>query len=83
MPHIPLLARLGCREYVGVRSLWGTVSDKNNFGVSLMDGAKPYCECSVGICNILGMLRIEYVRRLNYLDLPTAHRHGVRIGFDI
>lgn len=83
MPHIPLLARLGCREYVGVRSLWGTVSDKNNFGVSLMDSAKPYCECSVGICNILGMLRIEYVRRLNYLDLPTAHRHGVRIGFDI
>lgn len=83
LSRVPLLARLGCHEYVGVRSLWGAVSDKNNCGVSLMDGAKPYCECSAGICNILGILSVEYVRRLNYLDRPSARVRGIRVGVAI
>lgn len=43
----------------------------------------PYMELRVGLHNILKFLRIEYVRRLNYLSLPTASKHGVRVGFVI
>lgn len=83
LSRIPFLRMLGCHEMLGFRTLWGTVTNKNDYGISRMDGSKPYCECSVGICNILGLISVEYVHRLNYLDLPTAHRHGVRIGLPI
>ncbi len=83
LSHIPFLRMLGCHEMIGFRTLWGSVTKKNDYGISQMDGSKPYCECSIGICNILGLVSVEYVRRLNYLDLPTAHKHGVRIGLPI
>ncbi|MBR4533248.1 MAG: carboxypeptidase-like regulatory domain-containing protein [Bacteroidaceae bacterium] len=38
----------------------------------------PYMEFSVGLHNILKCLRIDYVRRLNYLDYPGVKKHGVR-----
>ena len=83
LSRINLLRQLGCHEFLGVRTLWGTVSDKNNYHISQMDGTKPYLECSAGICNILGIMSIEYVRRLNYLNLPAAHKQGIRIGIAI
>jgi len=83
LSHIPFLRMLGCHEMIGFRTLWGSVTKKNDYGISQMDGNKPYCECSVGICNILGLMSVEYVYRLNYHDLPTAQKHGVRIGLPI
>ena len=44
----------------------------------VMDGRKPYMEWAIGVQNILSLIQIEYVHRLNYLDLPTATRHGIR-----
>ena len=44
----------------------------------VMDPKTPYMECSVGIHNILKILHIDYVRRLNYLDHPDANKWGVR-----
>lgn len=41
-------------------------------------GKKPYMEISVGIYNIFKLLHIEYVRRLNYLDIPGTKKDGVR-----
>jgi hypothetical protein len=35
-------------------------------------------ELSLGIHNIFKLIHVEYVRRLNYNELPTAHKHGVR-----
>lgn len=46
-----------------------------------MDKHKPYVEISLGIHNIFKLIHVEYVRRLNYLDLPTASRDGVRFTF--
>lgn len=83
LSRIPFLRMLGCHEMIGFRTLWGAVTKKNDYGISQMDSSKPYCECSIGICNILGLVSVEYVCRLNYLDLPTAHKHGVRIGLPI
>lgn len=92
--RIPLIHKLKWREYVGVKSLWGYLSEKNNplleqnagdpnlmyfpEGVSVMDMNRPYVELVAGIHNIFKILHVEYVRRLTYLDLPTAHKHGIR-----
>ena len=41
---------------------------------------KPYMEAGVGIDNILTVLRIDYVWRLNYRDVAARDRHGIRLG---
>lgn len=90
--RIPLLKKLKWREYFGVKMLWGELSDKNNpakqvdspivmafpTGSSIMDPHRPYWELVLGVHNIFKIMHVEYVRRLNYNDLPTAHKHGVR-----
>ena len=93
--RIPLLKRLKWREWVAFRVLWGDLSDKNNpfleqnagspllmyfpEGSYLIDSHRPYMELSLGIHNIFKLIHVEYVRRLNYNELPTAHKHGVRL----
>lgn len=94
--RIPLLKKLKWREMVKFRSLWGTLSDKNNpdyytskgiiddtvlkfpEGCYKMDGKRPYTEMCFGIYNIFKMVQVEYIRRLNYNDLPTATKHCVK-----
>lgn len=83
LSRIPFLRLLGCHEFVGLRSLWCSVSDKNDYGTGGTDGIKPYLECSVGIGNILGVLSVEYVRRLTYFGSPDVHRGGVRVGVTV
>lgn len=95
--RIPLLRRLKWREFIGLKCLWGDLTDKNNpflpenqssdvlmvfpEGCYVMDNRHPYWELSLGIHNIFKLLHVEYVRRLNYLDLPTANKQGVRFTF--
>jgi len=95
--RIPLLKKLQWRELIGFNVLYGGLSDKNNpfyegnassnrlmefpTCAHIMDPHEPYMEFRVGIHNILKMLQIEYVRRINYINLPTATKHGVRFGF--
>ena len=102
--RIPLLKKLKWREFIGVKCLWGTLTDKNNpllpqnandptlmmfpghydaEGVYhsssyVMDPKKPYVEITAGIHNIFKLLHVEYVRRLNYNNLPTANKWGIR-----
>ena len=92
--RIPLIKKLKWREYLAVRCLWGDLSDKNNpylaqnanddtlmmfpSGSYVMNPKTPYVEVSAGIHNIFKIVHIEYTRRLNYLDLPTAHKQGIR-----
>ena len=97
--RIPLAKKLYWREYIGVRLLWGDLSDKNNpylpenagnprlmyfpEGSNLMDPQKPYAEMVVGIHNIFKFFRVEYVKRLSYRDLPTAPHWGMRYGVSL
>ena len=41
-------------------------------------GKKPYMEASAGIGNIFKVLRVDYVRRLTYLDQPNVAKWGIR-----
>ena len=45
-------------------------------------GNVPYMELNVGLHNILKFIRIDYVRRLNYLNYPGVKKHGVRFCID-
>lgn len=92
--RIPLLKKLKWREYIGVKMLWGGLSDKNNpflpqnadspllmafpGNSHVMNPRRPYVEVSAGIHNIFKLLHIEYVRRLNYNAYPSAHKRGIR-----
>lgn len=92
--RIPLIRKLKWREWIGFRVLWGELSDKNNpylehnvgnpilmyfpEGCYVIDPKRPYMELTLGIHNIFKLIHVEYARRLNYNELPTAHKHGFR-----
>ena len=46
----------------------------------IMEHGKPYVELMVGVHNIFRLLQVDYVRRVNYLDHPGVHKHGVRLA---
>lgn len=55
---------------------------------SFVMGKKPYMELSVGVSNIFKVLTVQYVRRLNYNDMPDIYggdklkKNGVRFAVD-
>ena len=86
--RIPLLKKLKWREWLGIKCLWGTLTDKNNptlaanagdgmlmefpEGSYIMDSKRPYIELIAGIHNIFKIIHIQYVHRLN-------SKNGVRL----
>lgn len=41
---------------------------------------KPYVEASIGIGNIFHLIRIDFIRRFTYLNLPQTAKYGVRFS---
>lgn len=94
---IPLISKLGLREYVTCKMLYGTTTKENNPAhssdlfqlplntdgtpASYMMGNVPYIEGSVGIGNIFKVFRIDLVKRFNYLDHPNVSEWGLRMRF--
>lgn len=77
--RIPLINRLRLREVMGFNILYGGLTDKNNVDIDCVGlykmpdvtkpfGDVPYMEYSLGIENILRIFRIDFVRRLSYVD---------------
>ena len=96
--RIPLLKKLKLREYIGFKGCWGMLTDKNNPVKNTtddllykfpdnrsyaIDSHVPYMEFSCGIRNILKLFGVDYVRRLNYLDIPGAKKNGVRFNLTL
>ena len=87
--RLPLLRKLNLREIIGARAIIGNLSDgnisMNNFLSAGNAGAptKPYYEYHIGVDNIFKILRIDFVFRGNYLDVPGATKFGIKggIGF--
>lgn len=81
---LPLLKNLKVREVVGIKAIMGRLTDVNNPEIDKyllklptdLDvnptthilNETPYIEASVGVTNILKFLRVDLVKRLNYLD---------------
>lgn len=90
--RIPLIKRLKLREVVSFKGFYGSLSKKNNpeynsdlyrfptQANTMAIGKKPYMEIGVGLDNILTILRVDYVWRLTYRDLPGVDKSGVRIS---
>ena len=91
---VPLFKKLKLREVVSFKGAYGSVSDTNNpylqpelfqFPVTKDGrpmtyalGNTPYIEGSVGIENIFKLIRVDLVRRFNYLDHPEVAKWGIR-----
>jgi hypothetical protein len=94
--RLPLIRKLKWREFVTFKALWGDVSAKNrpendpdllrfpvnDDGIPTMyrldDG--PYMEAGVAVDNIFKLLRIDLIKRINYLDHPDVPEWGVRFS---
>ncbi len=86
--HIPLIRRLKLREVVSFNMLYGSLSPKNMSITTGCEGlyqlpadvstlsSTPFMEWSVGVENILKLIRIDYVRRLTYTDGLTDQQRG-------
>lgn len=46
-------------------------------------GKDPYMEVAFSIDNIFKAVRLEYIRRLNYLDHPGVSKHGFQIAVGV
>lgn len=94
--RIPLIKQLKWREFIGIKGMWGHLTDKNNPTLAGKEGDpvlfqlpedthimsnQPYWEAIVGIHNIFKFFGVDYVRRLTYKDLPNADKWGVRFNF--
>ncbi len=85
--RVPWLRKLNLREIVGVRGVWGEISEENialnapsNIPL-LAPSDEIYWEYSFGIGNIFKVFRIDFNFRGNYLDLPDARRFSVTGAF--
>jgi hypothetical protein len=92
---IPLFKKLKWREVVTFKGAWGEVSAQNNPAlhpslyqypvttngepITYSLGPTPYMEGSVGIENIFKLIRVDLVRRFNYLDHPNVSKMGIRV----
>ena len=96
--RIPLIRKLNWREVVSFRGMFGHLSEKNrpdplntgelfkfpyeNYEQHYLS-TMPYMEVAVGIANIFKVLRIDYVHRLTYRNLPNIDKWGIRVQFHV
>jgi hypothetical protein len=89
--RIPLIRWLKFREVVSFNGIYGNLSNRNNPALGHNNllllpegttglGNKPYMEVSFGLENIFKILRVDYYRRLTYLDNPNIQKNGFRIA---
>lgn len=85
---LPLIKKLKLREVITFKGLVGKLSDENKASVdnglfvlptdqngnpsTFSLEQKPYMEASFGIENIFKVLRVDFVKRLTYLDNPNV-----------
>lgn len=93
---IPGIRKLGLREVVGFRGLFGHLSERDTPGPTNPElfmfpegaaqcrmGRSPYMEVAVGLDNILRFIRLDYVWRISYTEVPyRIDRRGLRLAIN-
>ena len=85
--RIPLLKKWNLREIVGLRGVWGDLSNENialnsPTNIPLMaPNDKIYWEYSFGVGNIFKIFRLDFNFRGNYLESPDARPFSVTGSF--
>ncbi len=96
---IPLIKKLNLREVWGAQMFYGKLNDQNNPYISdkvvhfdtntdgetltYVPNSQPYWEGTVGIDNILNVLKVEYVKRFTYNGLPNVNNDRFRVSISI
>jgi hypothetical protein len=84
---IPGFNKLKWREILGIRGVWGSLSDQNRGYMALPHGTYdlrdqltgkyvPYMEVNVGIENIFNIIRIDFVYRLTHRKQADPNNPG-------
>jgi len=83
--RVPYLRKLNLREIVGIKGVYGRVSEQNKLlnasGLNYIAPEEVYWEYHAGIGNIFKVLRIDCAWRGSYLDMPDARKFAVRASF--
>ena len=85
--RIPGLRKLNLREIIGIKGVYGTLTDENininvtQPGLVYQAPQKPYWEYSAGIGNIFKVFRIDCAWRANYRDLPDTSNFTIKGSF--
>lgn len=84
--RVPFLRKYNLREIVGIRGVWGDISqenrDLNASGlVYLAPHDKIYYEYSFGVGNIFKVFRLDFNFRGNYREAPNARNFGITGSF--
>ena len=83
--RIPFMRKLNWREIIGVRGVYGTISDANRAinasGLAYQAPENMYWEYSAGIGNIFKVFRLDFSWRGNYLNAPDATKFAIKGSF--
>lgn len=83
--RIPGLRKLNLREIVGLKGVYGTVSEENKAinasGLFYKAPERPYWEYSAGVGNIFKVFRLDFAWRANYRDLPDTSNFTIKGSF--
>ncbi len=83
--RIPWLRDLNLREIIGVKGVYGTVSQGNiNLNASSITYRAPedvYWEYHAGVGNIFKVFRLDFAWRGSYLNLPDANKFAIKGSF--
>ncbi|MFV8327578.1 DUF5686 family protein [Flavobacterium sp. ZS1P14] len=83
--RIPFMRKLNWREIIGVKGVYGTISDANRAinasGLTYNAPENVYWEYHAGIGNIFKVFRIDFAWRGSYLDTPDSKNFSIKGSF--
>ncbi|MFC6877803.1 DUF5686 family protein [Flavobacterium myungsuense] len=83
--RIPFMRKLNWREIIGIKSVYGTISNTNRAinasGLPYNAPEKVYWEYNAGIGNIFKVFRIDFAWRGSYLNVPQTNNFSVKGSF--
>ncbi len=83
--RVPLLRNLNLREIIGIKGVYGRVSDENRLlnasGLTYTAPEDVYWEYHAGVGNIFKVLRVDFAWRGSYLEMPDARKFAIRASF--
>jgi Family of unknown function (DUF5686) len=80
---VPLLRKLKWREVTTIKAVWGDLEAKHLREMELLPTTfvldnGPFAEASLGVENILKVLRVDVIRRLTYQNNPNVPLFAIR-----
>ena len=83
--RIPYLRKLNLREIIGIKGVYGTVTNENKLindsDLTYKSPEKPYWEYNAGVGNIFKVFRLDFSWRGNYRNLPETSNFTVKGSF--